>query len=299
YTAVEGGTWSYALGQTDLRQRGQSIDAKLREVHPKFQLNYKPSQSIDEAIAKVQARQVDFAIVPILRPLPIDLTYQEFGYDGLAVFVAFSYARRDRGLPKTLEGQITLEQIRQLYLNQVSNWQDLGGASLPIKLYAPKDSEAIQVFEQRVLKDLKFNQLAQNQVTQLPSLKMLRTVLQDFESQGVGSIGFSPLSRIFGQCSIYPLAVQAQGKTPVQPLVLSQNQPIDPTTDLCDRKGSYHPDVAAFQTEQYPLAYSLAVVYPRDNSLPPVGEKFAALLRTSEGQQLLKELGLVPLKSMF
>lgn len=296
YTAVEGGTWSYALGQTDLRQRGQSLDAKLRETHPKLQLNYKASQSIDEAIAKVQAKQVDFAIVPILHPLPIDLTYQEFGYDGLAVFVAFSYARRDRGLPKTLEGQITLEQIRQLYLNQVSNWQDLGGASLPIKLYAPTDSEAIQVFEQRVLKDLKFNQLGQNQVTQLPALKMLRTVLQDFESQGVGSIGFSPLSRIFGQCSIYPLAVQAQGKTPVQPLVLNRNQPIDPTTDLCDRKGSYHPDVAAFQTQQYPLAYSLAVVYPRDNSLPPVGEKFAALLRTSEGQQLLKELGLVPLK---
>jgi ABC-type phosphate transport system substrate-binding protein len=127
---------------------------------------------------------------------------------------------------------------------------------------------------------------------------MLQKVLQDFESpEGLGSVGFSPLSQIFGQCSIYPLAVQAKGKKAVQALVLDKAQPIEPSTDLCDRKGSYYPDVKAFQTGQYPLAYSLAVVYPRDNSLPPAGEKFAQLLRTSEGQRLLYETGLVPLRS--
>ncbi len=297
YTAVQGGTWSYVQGQTNVRQPGQTLEARLRESQTNFQLNYKPSPSIEAAIAKVQAREVDFAIVPLLQDLPIDLAYQEIAYDGLAVFVAFSYSRRNQGLPKTLEGEASLEELRQLYLGQISSWQELKGANLPVKLYAPTNPEAIQFFEQRVLKDVQISRLTKSQVTQLPTIAMLQTVIRDFESQGVGSIGFSPLSQIFGQCSIYPLALQAKGKTAVQALVLDKEQPIDPSTDLCDRKGSYYPDVKAFQTGQYPLAYSLAVVYPRDNSLPPVGEKFAQLLRTSEGQRLLYETGLVPLRS--
>ena len=298
YTAVQGGTWSYVQGQTNVRQPGQTLEARLRESQANFQLNYKPSPSIEAAIAKVQAREVDFAIVPLLQDLPIDLAYREIAYDGLAVFVAFSYSRRNQGLPKTLEGEASLEELRQLYLGQISSWQELKGANLPVKLYAPTNPEAIQFFEQRVLKDVQFSRLTKSQLTQLPTLEMLQKVLQDFESpEGLGSVGFSPLSQIFGQCSIYPLAVQAKGKKAVQALVLDKAQPIEPSTDLCDRKGSYYPDVKAFQTGQYPLAYSLAVVYPRDNSLPPAGEKFAQLLRTSEGQRLLYETGLVPLRS--
>jgi ABC-type phosphate transport system substrate-binding protein len=292
YTAVQGGTWSYAIGQRDVMQRGQTLEAKLRESQPNLELNYEPSESIEAAIAKVRAREVDFAIVPLLQPLPIDLAYREIAYDGLAVFVAFSYSKRDRGLPESLEGEASLSEVRQLYLGQIASWQELEAANLPVRLYAPTDPEAIQIFEQRVLKDLQMNRLTGNQVAQLPTLEMLRTILQDFESQEVGSIGFSPLSRIYGQCSIYPLAVKAEGQAAVQPLVLDNGQPIAPTTDLCDRKGSYHPHREAFQTEQYPLAYSLAVVYPRDNSLPPVGEKFAELLQTSQGQRLLHEIGL-------
>jgi ABC-type phosphate transport system substrate-binding protein len=281
-----------------VRQPGQTLEARLRESQANFQLNYKPSPSIEAAIAKVQAREVDFAIIPMLKPLPIDLAYREIAYDGLAVFVAFSYSRRNQGLPKTLEGEASLEELRQLYLGQISSWQELKGANLPVKLYAPTNPEAIQFFEQRVLKDVQISRLTKSQVTQLPTLEMLQKVLQDFESpEGLGSVGFSPLSQIFGQCSIYPLAVQAKGKKAVQALVLDKDQPIDPSTDLCDRKGSYYPDVKAFQTGQYPLAYSLAVVYPRDNSLAPAGEKFAQLLRTSEGQRLLYETGLVPLRS--
>jgi hypothetical protein len=67
---------------------------------------------------------------------------------------------------------------------------------------------------------------------------------------------------------------------------------------LCNDKGSYSPSVERFQTGQYPLAYSLAVVYSFDNSLPPVGQKVAAILKTEEAQELLLKTGLVPLKPL-
>ncbi len=48
--------------------------------------------------------------------------------------------------------------------------------------------------------------------------------------------------------------------------------------------------------QTYPLAYSLAVVYPRDNSRKPVGKKFVEILKTVEAQQLLEDTGLVRLQ---
>jgi ABC-type molybdate transport system substrate-binding protein len=42
----------------------------------------------------------------------------------------------------------------------------------------------------------------------------------------------------------------------------------------------------------------LPVVYPRDNSRPPVGAKFAEMLQTQEGQQMLSKTGLIPLQPL-
>lgn len=108
------------------------------------------------------------------------------------------------------------------------------------------------------------------------------------------SIGFEQLSRAFGQCSVYPLAIVHQKKA-VQPFYQSNGRfsaPIGLKTNLCDDKGSYWPNVEAFENGDYPLAYSLAVVYPKASA--EAGEAIAQLLKTAEGQYLLSESGLVP-----
>ncbi|NET10025.1 MAG: hypothetical protein F6K16_36070 [Symploca sp. SIO2B6] len=38
------------------------------------------------------------------------------------------------------------------------------------------------------------------------------------------------------------------------------------------------------------------IIFPRDNSLPPIGEKFVEAMTTVEGQTLLNEGGFVPLE---
>jgi len=129
---------------------------------------------------------------------------------------------------------------------------------------------------------------------------MFGAILQDFENDTPQlGIGFGLLSQAFGQCSVYPLAVSVGdvGEA-VQPLVQNNGQPVDPTTDLCNDKGGYALDVNAFSSDHYPLTIVLEVIYPKEGDRAQAGQQFAAMLRTEEGQQLLRETGLVPIRKL-
>jgi len=293
YTSVEDGTWWNVLQQSNLLQRGRSFTSALAATQPKLQLRYVPAASIDETLAKVRSGTADFAVLPLLDALPGDLLAQEIGYDGLVMVVSFSYAERQRGLPSALKGQLKLAQVEQIYEGQIDQWQNLGGSTLDVRRYASNNPEAIALFEQRVLQSRKLQPLPN--VRRLPFLDLFRQVIRDFETNNIGSIGLTTLSELWGQCSVYPLALSQPGKAAVQPMILSNGQPIDPETDLCDRKGAYGPDPERLQTGTYPLSYPIMVVYPRNNRRSAIGKKFVELMRTIEGQQLLRSAGLVPL----
>ncbi|MEB3233755.1 MAG: hypothetical protein VKJ64_22295 [Leptolyngbyaceae bacterium] len=302
YTFLQAGSWEYVWKQRDLGNRGWSINDHLRKAYPSLKLVGRPSLSLEEAIAQVQTQAVDFAVIPQLGPLPVDLASQPIAYDGLAVFVAFNYSRRNQGLPAALDGHLSIDDLRQLYWGNVQNWWALGRSRLRVQLYAPNNQEARQIFEQLVLQGQSLDDLSSTDLQTVDTFEMLRLIIRDFEdpvtSGAIGSIGFSHLSRVFGQCSVYPLAIDQadDGQTAIQPLILQDGSPIQPSTDLCDRKGTYTPDTRLFQTEVYPLAYPLIVVYPRDNSLPPIGPKFVEAITTIEGQRLLQDGSLVPLE---
>lgn len=329
YTGEEKGTWSYVLQQKNLVEKGQSLEKELQRRKPNLELMYEPvSYGLDSSaepltITKVRSGEAEFAITSLVNQLSGDLEYKKFGYDGLAIFVAFSYAQREKSLPKFLEGKITLDQLRKLYTGKITNWNQIpGGPDLPVKLYMPPEAEAVQIFEQRVLKnktDIEaFRKLIKKEenkqekdessfvnstppveIHRIPTFTTLRNVIEDFEQEKeeqVGAIAFGTFSKVFGQCSAYPLALVEDGKTPVQALIQSNGQPIEPTSDLCNDKGSYHPNIDVFRNGTYPLAYPMAVVYPRDNSRSRAGAKFADILRTEESQRLLSKTGIVPLQ---
>ncbi|MGI0485760.1 substrate-binding domain-containing protein [Pantanalinema rosaneae CENA516] len=302
YTAEQDGTWSYVLLQRNLVEHGKNLDMILQEQQPELKLNYQPQPSTTEAIERVRSSKADFMITSLLDQVNADLGYSQFAYDGLAVFVSFSYAQRNNSLPRFLQGRITFDQLRQLYTGEIANWRELGGPNLPVKLYIPSEQEAVAIFEQRVLKDpqsiARFRSLQGRMITQLPTFPTLRRVIRDFEQDGIGAIAFGTLSKVFGQCSVYPLALVDGGQAPVQALLEANGQAISPETNLCGAKGSYDRNIAVFQTQRYPLGYSLAVVYPRDNRRLQVGQKFAEILQTAEGQRLLSRTGLIPLSPL-
>jgi hypothetical protein len=293
YTAVRGGTWWTVLQQRDLLERGQGMAEVLTRTQPKLQLQFFPTESLEQVLEQVRSGGADFAILPMLDDLPKDMLAQEIAYDGLAAVVVFSYAKRQQGLPTALKGKLTLDQVRQLYEGQIEQWKAIDGPPLPVRRYVSSNPETIEVLERRLLNDRPIDTFPG--VQPRPSLDLSRQIIRDFEDKEIGSIGIAPLSEILGQCSVYPLALSRPGQAAVQPLALSNGQPIDPETDLCNRKGAYATNPDRFQNGDYPLSYPIAVVYPRDNRRSAIGKKFAELLRTIEGQRLLRAAGLVPI----
>jgi hypothetical protein len=256
--------------------------------------------------------------------LPSDVIAQPIAYDGLAVVVNFSYANRQNSLPMALDGQIDLDRLRRLYTDAtLQDWQPLtrglpwiARSQLLLKRYLPENPDVLALFETRVLKSPLDQVVVDNpqdvaeadRRSPTPVLPMFRQIIRDFETEDerdpqgqlqrrkTGAIAISSISQIRGQCSVYPLAIAQDRQAPVQPLLLREGRAIGLADDLCDRKGSFSPDVKAFQTGRYPLAYPIAIVYPADNRRSAQGRKFAELMVTREGQRLLADAGLVPLE---
>ncbi|MEM9448032.1 MAG: phosphate ABC transporter substrate-binding protein [Cyanobacteria bacterium P01_E01_bin.6] len=334
YTSESEGTWSY-IRQEHLIEREKTLDQVLeerlaapaenssesgalvfndvpddpstdflqdREPEP-ITLRYDAQTSFELATQAVRQRRADFLMAGLTQPTEIDLAAETIAYDGLAAVVAFSYINRDQGLPSSLDGHISIRQLRQLYTGEITNWQELGGVNLPVQLYVPDSVETLRIVEDRILGDRqsieRFRQLLSDRhIIRLPTLEMLQQILQDFEDNGVGAIAFAPMSQVFGQCSVYPLAIQSHRQQSISPLVDRNGRAIRPSTDLCNAKGSYAQNTSAFRNQTYPLSYPVSVVYRRDNRLLPIGPKFAELLRTDESQRLLQQAGLVPLQPL-
>jgi serine/threonine protein kinase len=288
YSAVQNGIWSYVLQQKNLIRQGVNLEQQLKMTHPQLNLKFEPTPSTEQAIANVRSGNAEFAIAPLIHPLSQDLESQVIAYDGVAVFVAFSYSKREQSLPVQLNGQMTLSQLRQVYATHLENWQAFNGPPLRMQRYSPQNYEALEVFRTRI-----FNQGAMPKP--LPEFEMMRTIIRDFELRIAGSIGFASFSKVVGQCSVYPLALKIEGQDPVQALQLNSGKAISPTTDLCSKKGTYGLNPQVFRTGLYPLAYPIAVIYPRDNDRSRIGENIAKMLKTQEGQRLLTETGLVAL----
>ena len=303
--------WDFLLNSKGLVSHNTRLKEELKNRQPKLK-NY---QFRNIAITKEQMEDelkqedVNFALSSDIDYEKEELTnnYTTVAYDGLVVFVAFSDVKREQNIPNLLNGSISMKVLRELYTNQISKIK-----GKEVKLYFPKDNpEAVALFEKKVLENddksiEEFKSLQQEIIKRertvaldkqreidknLTKNVVLSDILQDFENnQEKISISFDFLSRVYGQCSVFPLAVYC-----VQPYIENKGYEFYSKTDLCD-KGGYKPNVDAFNSESYPLAYKLIVIPSEDNE--EIGDRFADMLLTEEGQTLLKEAGLVPIRKL-
>ncbi|MEG4534424.1 substrate-binding domain-containing protein [Microcoleus sp. D2_18a_D3] len=313
YITEDEGIWSYILNTVSLVSYNKTLAEELKIREPRLK-NYTLNISDANLIKAMRLRRANFALTTYIEDLPDDIEQVEVAYDGLVVFVAFSDNKRHQSIPNALNGKITIDQLREIYKTErLTDWSPPEGIDRNIKLYMPFDNlQAVQIFEDLVFQGdppQEFTNVpkkmigdARSQINDKPidESYILGEILKDFEQDQRVGVGFGLLSRVFNQCAVYPLAVGEKGQE-VQPLVQqidNQVKPIEPTTDLCNDKGSYWPDVEAFKSGRYPFIYRLVVVYPKDEARSMVGKKFAELLKTDEGQRLLSEAGLVPLRTL-
>jgi ABC-type phosphate transport system substrate-binding protein len=299
------GTWATILDKRpfDERRVRELLTQPRSDISAKFGYRpYAPKQSPLEEVLTVN-HQANFAITSLVRALPENFLHETIAYDGLLVYVP---AYKSQDLPSTLQGQITVEQLQQIFTGKITRWKQLGDQfpDLPITPYRPTESEALRLFEARILNNDP-NLIAQfKRVPQRSTFTTLRSIAageRKAQTGEAGSISFGLLAQTWDQCKVYPLAIAQKNAAPVQPLLKETTngtlQPVSPSDNLCFEKKPL-PNLSAFSTAQYPLSAPLVVAYPRDNDLPGhrSGPLFAKLLKTQEGQYLLQQAGLVPLQ---
>jgi len=238
--------------------------------------------SDDALVEKLKAGDIEFFLSEQKENLPNELAQEVVASDGLVVVVAF--ADSQESVPQKLQGKISLDRLREIYTGGASDYQ----------VYAPKSLNMTQKFQRFVFarSSPESNQFlkALNMKTKvLPGNQMFEQIFEDFQNKKIG-IGFERLSNVFGQCSVYPLALVKDGEE-FQALIQDDGKPIAPQSDLC-AKGSYRVNTEAF--ERYPFGYRLSVVYAKKNDR--AAKKMIELLTTDEGQCLLNEAGLIPTK---
>ena len=212
-----------------------------------------------------------------------NLNCQIIAYDGIAFFVPFSDAYGDNSIPKALNGNISKDDLAKLYQGDIKDWKNLGlTKSLRVELYQPEEQHLINSFIQFITTTIEEIQPTKFEL-------MLPKILQGYEENEHGGIGFGLLRKVYGQCSVYPLAIDG-----VQPLIENDGKDITPNIDLCNDKGSYRLNTEAFKSGRYPLRFAIAVIYKTTK-----GEKFAEMMLSDEGQSLLQEIGLVPARDIY
>lgn len=247
-------------------------------------------------------------------------------YDGLAVFVIYSDAQRDRNVLKLIDPYISLADVRQLFTRQR---QTIGEDDYPVKLYFPQGyeksgdnaAETVALFRELVFdttedqaqfESVRRQVLATVAAQDPPSASIYAHMVDEFENQQatdqpIIGIGFDRISRLNGQCSVYPLTLTHNRQT--YPILMSNGGPVDENTDLCADRGAYwvNSDIFAPPDEPsqrgYPLGYGMAVAYAdtcradatATDCLSPGGVLTNQLL-SIEGQYLLSEVGLVPVR---
>lgn len=308
YVGEKDGTWNDVLAR-GTRESPRFADSIVKPKPDAAQFSYQVYSSADVKtqslpLEAVKDGKAAFAITSLSSASTASLTNElvsnAIAYDGLILFVPFSV--KDANLLRALEGGIRLEELRQIYTDpHLTNWQQLrsGFPDVDLKPYAPKEPEALRLFEQIVLADdPALIRSFHSRVLKERTEGTLQKLVFEYEQNRVGIISFGLLSKTWNQCQAYPLALKNVDNKPIHAVIWSDGNYTKPSeqTKRCNRKELIRLNVPSFESKgpRYQLGYPLTVVYRRSEA--KAGSKFAEMLMTQQGQKLLRDVGLVPLQ---
>ena len=283
---VPSGLFNYGGSTTWAPIRGE-VDAVIQQAVPSFQLRYtdpigappgsgtgiemllqnqfsfaQSSRSVNPE-ERQQAQQQGYN----LKEIPVAL-------EGLAIAV-------NPDLP--VEG-LTLTQLRDIYLGNITNWSQVGGPNQAIvPISRPTDGGTVEFFVDTVLGG-----------TALPgSVTIANTTTEALRlvDSTPGAIYYASAPEVVGQCTVKPIAIGRQANQLVTPYAA----PYVPPANCPGQRNQINS--AALRSGDYPLTRRLFVIVRADGTIDQqAGEAYAALLLTSQGQQLLSAAGFVPIR---
>lgn len=287
---VEGipqGLFNYG-GSTTWAPIRKEIDPLIQAVWPNFQLRYTDpvtgtpgsstgirmlledqlafSQSSrplkDQELQQAQDRGYQFKQIPV-------------AIDGIAVAVH----------PDLQVEGITLEQLKQIYTGQITNWKQVGGPSLPITPISrrPEDGGTVEFFQDNVLAKQDFGSAVQYISTTTAAIRAV--------SDNIGAIYYASAPEIVPQCTIKPLPLGRKPNAWTTPY----QTPYVPTKNCPQQRNTLNFD--AFKNGDYPITRRLFVILKENGQADQqAGSAYAQLILTDQGQSLIEKAGYVPIR---
>lgn len=284
---VPQGLFNYG-GSTTWAPIRKEIDSLIQAVWPDFQLRYTDpvtgTPGSGSGIRMLLDDQLAFS--QSSRPLK-DQEHkqaQDRGYqlkqipiaiDGIAVAV-------HPELP--VEG-ITLDQLQQIYRGKITNWNQVGGPSIPITPISrrPEDGGTVEFFQDNVLAKEEFSPTIQFSATTTAAIREV--------SNNIGAIYYASAPEIVPQCSVKPIPIGRKPNTWTAPYQLPYIPP-----DNCPQQRNTL-NFEAFKNGEYPITRRLFVIIKANNQVDQAaGKAYAQLMLTDQGQSLIEKAGYVPIR---
>lgn len=285
--SVPQGLFNYG-GSTTWVPIREVVEPQLQEVYPEFQLRYAApvgaAPGSGTGIRMLLNGQLDFS--QSSRPLKEEeyasayergftLEQRPVAIDGIAVAVHPSLS---------LPG-LSIEQLRQIYLGEIANWQQVGGPDLAIVPLSrrPENSGTVEFFRGNILQDQSFGSSVTFVNSTTEGIRQL--------SNTPGGIYYASAPEIVPQCTITPLPLRDR----TEPFVSPYKEPFVPPERCPQQRNQLNSE--AFKDGSYPITRKLFVIIKRNQELgEQAGEAYANLLLADLGQQLIEQAGFVPLR---
>ena len=276
---VSTGIFRYGGSTTFAPLRNPAIVEQIRQAHPGYELVYTeppPGNMPGSGIAIKMLIDGQLSFSQSSRPVKDDeykkakarnfqLEQIPVAIDGIAIYVN----------PQISIPGLTVSQLKDIFTGKIKNWKEVGGSDLAVTPISrdPKDGGTPEYFQETVLQKADFADSARPYATDTTS--GIRKV-----AITPGGIGYATASEVCNQSLIKPLSVVREVD---QGFVAPCNGKEVNKTD--------------FAKDIYPITRRLFVVIKRDGKLDEQsGVAYANMLLSDEGQQIVNQAGLVPLR---
>ncbi|MEH1935200.1 MAG: substrate-binding domain-containing protein [Nostoc sp.] len=274
-------------GSTAWASIRQLVDSQIQSDRPELQLRYvdpvNGSPGSSSGIRMLLDGQLDFA--QSSRPLTDEeqamarergftLEQRQVGMDGIAVVVN----------PSLNVSGLTVEQLQKIYLGQITNWNQVGGPNLAITPFSqqPKDADTV-IFSNS---DLKGQALSSNVQYVYSTTEAVRQL-----SKTPGGIYYASARSVVPQCSVKALPL---GRTSGQ-LIPPYRQPMV-SPEQCPRQRNQL-NTQAIKNGSYPIIANLFVIIKQNKGREhQIGDAYAKLLLTDQGQKAIAQAGFVAVR---
>jgi phosphate transport system substrate-binding protein len=276
------GAFKYG-GSTTWAPIRQLVDSYIQNTRPELQLQYvdppNGSPGSGAGIKMLLDGKLDFA--ESSRPLTAEeyaiakqrgftLEQREIATDGVAVAV-----NQALNLPG-----LTVEQLQQIYLGQITNWKQVDGPDLPIIPLSQQPENADTVLFDKPLKQA----LGSNVQYVYSTTEALRRV-----SKTPGAIYYGSARGVVPQCTVKALPL---GRVSTQ-LISPYREPLIPSNQCPQKRNQVNTEV--IKNGSYPITSKLFVIIKQNKGREEkVGEAYTRLLLTDQGKKAIAQAGFIP-----